>query len=77
MNTVYLEEDKESEAGRLYNYLMANKDSLFNEYTKGISFIDLDFDGQPEILITNGYPRTNEDGSYNLINASTDIYRLL
>lgn len=75
MNTVYLEEDKESEAGRLYNYLMANKDSLFSENTKGISFIDLDFDGQPEILITNGYPRTNEDGSYNLINAATDIYR--
>lgn len=75
MNTVYLEEDNESEAGRLYNYLMANKDSLFGENTKGISFIDLDFDGHPEVLITNGYPYTNEDGSYNLINASTDIYR--
>ncbi len=75
MNTVYLEEDKESEAGRLYNYLIANKDSLFNEHTKGIAFIDLDFDEHPEILITNGYPRANEDGSYNLINAATDIYR--
>ena len=75
MNTVYLEEDNESEAGRLYNYLMANKGSLFSENTKGISFIDLDFDEHPEVLITNAYPRTNEDGSYNLINAATDIYR--
>ena len=75
MNTVYLKEDNESEAGRLYNYLMANRGSFFNERTKGISFIDLDFDEHPEVLITNGYPYTNEDGSYNLINAATDIYR--
>ena len=72
-----LEIEENSENAEIYNTIVSNYDTLIKDTTIGMTLLDLNFDGTPELLVSNvsrGLDGANLDGIYVAIDA--DIYTI-
>lgn len=68
--------EKDPDMERVYEAVMASKDLIYTEDTEGIVFLDLDFDGTPEVLVTKTGDNIVEypAGQRNLHKIITSVY---
>lgn len=69
--------NKSSEITAAFNALISNKDVLNSDSVVGVSLLDLDFDGTPEVMVSkcpdNWEQMKNEDGIETI---DVDVYRI-
>ncbi len=65
--------DKNKEMMDTYNSIINNLSSINDDKTLGITLLDLDFDGTPELLVTRAADSTSQEYEYGV---NVDIYRI-
>ena len=66
--------DKNPAMTEVYNAVMDNLDTFYKETTHGITLLDLDFDGTPELLVSDVAERDTSE--YVKIGADVSVYRI-
>ena len=72
-DTVISEGEKDPEMQAMFDVIMSAKDEIYPENTYGIVLLDLDFDGEPELLSTTITERQTD--AYPPADCETRIYR--
>lgn len=73
--TVMNDPDKDPAMTEVYNAIVNHLDTFFQDSTHGITLLDLDFDGTPELLVSDVFERDAEyDSDKPAVNVS--IYRI-
>ena len=72
--TITGDADKDPKMTQVYNAIIDNKETLDTENTLGITLLDMDYDGMPEILASRLYREGNEYD--NKWKTDVDIYRV-
>lgn len=66
--------DKDPAMTEVYNAIMDNLDTFYKDTTHGITLLDLDFDGTPELLVSDVAERDTRE--YVKIGADVSVYRI-
>lgn len=66
--------DKDPAMTEVYNAIIDNLDVIYKETTHGITLIDLDFDGTPELLVSDVAERDTTE--YVKIGTDVSVYRI-
>lgn len=66
--------DKDPAMTEVYNAIMDNLDTFYKETTHGVTLLDLDFDGTPELLVSDVAERDTRE--YAKLGADVSVYRI-
>ncbi len=70
-------EDKDPAMTEVYNTIMDDLDTVMQENTNGFTLLDLDFDGTPELLVSNIVIPRDENGAAPMDDANdVSVYRI-
>lgn len=67
--------DKDPEMSAVYHAIVENLDVFYKDTTHGIVLLDLDFDGTPELLVSDVY-RIGEQDSSDELGVNVSVYRI-
>lgn len=66
--------NKDPEMSETYNVIMDNIDTIYDDYTHGLTLLDMDFDGKPELLVSDVFQR--EEDINNPVGVNVSVYRI-
>lgn len=75
MNAIFSWEEKDPAMTETYRAITENLDTIYQDYTHGITLLDLDFDGTPELLVSDLFER-DTDYAVDRVGVNVSIYRI-
>lgn len=70
-------EDKDPAMSEVYSAIMNGLDSVMQENTNGLTLLDLDFDGTPELLVSSLIKKNEESNNdYHAYGCDVGVYRI-